>query len=164
MAALGETLAGFSWRCFAYCLMGNHYHLVVQTPDANISVGMHRLNGAYARWFNRVHGYQGHLFESRFHSQLVARDSHLLEACRYVVLNPVRAGLVVEPGDWAWSSYRATVEVMTESRLVASTELLELFDSDAESGRRRFAEFVREGGPNSGPARHAQVPGTRTWL
>jgi putative transposase len=164
LAVLGETLAGFSWRCLAYCLMGNHYHLVVETPNANISVGMHRLNGAYARWFNRVHDHRGHLFEDRFHSQLIERDSHLLEACRYVVLNPVRAGLVAKPGDWAWSSYRATVEVMTESRLVASSELLALFGSDAESGRRRFAEFVRDGQVSSGPTRHAEVSGTGTWL
>jgi REP-associated tyrosine transposase len=164
LAVLGEAIATFSWQCFAYCLMGNHYHLVVATPTANISAGMHRLNGAYARWFNRVHGHKGHLFQDRFHSQLVERDSHLLEACRYTVLNPVRAGLVPEPADWAWSSYRATIAAATASKLVAVTELLELFGSDAESGRRRFQEFVREGNPNGGPSRHVQVPGTGTWL
>jgi REP element-mobilizing transposase RayT len=146
LALFGQTIAGFSWQSFAYCLMGNHYHLVVATPTANLSAGMHRLNGGYARWFNRVHGHQGHLFENRFHSQLVERDSHLLEACRYVVLNPVRAGLVPEPEHWAWSSYGATIGAETASRLVAVTELLELFGSDADSGRRRFEAFVREGG------------------
>jgi putative transposase len=164
LAAFEETLTRFAWRCFAYCLMGNHYHLVVQTPNGNVSLGMHRLNSGYARWFNRVHGHQGHLFEDRFHAQLVERDSHLLEACRYVVLNPVRAGLVPGPADWAWSSYRATVEVMRESKLVASAELLELFGSDVDSGRRGFVEFVREGESNGGRPRHAQVPGTGTWL
>jgi putative transposase len=164
LEVLGSTLASCSWQCFAYCLMGNHYHLVITTPAANVSAGMHRLNSAYARWFNRVHGHQGHLFEDRFRSQCVERDSHLLEACRYVVLNPVRAGLVPEPGDWAWSSYRATVENDTKSKLVAVTEILALFGSDAESGRRRFEKFVHEFEPNGGSPRHVQVPGTRTWL
>jgi putative transposase len=164
LATLRETIAGLKWQCFAYCLMGNHYHLVVGTPDANISVGMHRLNGAYARWFNRLHGHQGHVFQDRFHAQLVQRDSHLLEACRYVVLNPVRAGLVGEPADWPWSSYRATVEALPETELLASKELLELFGTDAESGRRSFAQFVREARHDNGPSRHAQVPGTGTGL
>jgi putative transposase len=164
LAAFEETLTRFAWRCFAYCLMGNHYHLVVQTPNGNVSLGMHRLNSGYARWFNRVHGHQGHLFEDRFHAQLVERDSHLLEACRYVVLNPVRAGLVPGPADWAWSSYRATVEVIGESNLIASAQLLELFGSDVDSGRRRFVEFVREGESNGGRPGHAQVPGTETGL
>jgi REP element-mobilizing transposase RayT len=159
---LAESLAAFAWRCFAYCLMGNHYHLVVATPQPNISAGMHRLNGGYARWFNRVHGHQGHLFENRFHSELVERDSHLLEACRYVVLNPVRAALVAEPADWPWSSYRATVD-MSGSDLVASTELLELFGLDGLKARRRFVEFVRAGPPSDGSRRRAQVPGTGTW-
>lgn len=164
LAVLRETLEGVSWQCYAYCLMGNHYHLVIGTPKANLSSGMHRLNGAYARWFNRLHGHQGHLFQDRFHSQLVERDSHLLEACRYVVLNPVRAGLVREPADWAWSSYRATVNVLPETELLADKELLELFGSSAESGRERFAQFVSEGHRSNGASRHGQVPGTGTWL
>jgi REP element-mobilizing transposase RayT len=161
---LGDALAAFAWQCFAYCLMGNHYHLVIATPEPNISAGMHRLNGGYARWFNRVQGHQGHLFEDRFHSELVQRDAHLLQACRYVVLNPVRAGLVAEPADWPWSSYRATVDATAGSKMVASTELLELFGSDALSARRTFVEFVRDGAPTNGSRRHAQVPGTGTWL
>lgn len=161
---LNETSTALRWECLAYCLMTNHYHLVVATPEPSISIGMHRLNGAYARWFNRSHGHQGHLFQARFHSVLVERDSHLLEACRYVVLNPVRAGLVQAPSDWNWSSYRSTVEAGAQPSFLASGALLELFGSDTDSSRRTFERFVQDGQRQLGSSGHVQVPGTGTWL
>ena len=97
----------FRWLCHAYCLMTNHYHLLVETPDANISEGMRQLNGLYTQRFNRRHEHVGHVFQGRFKGILVERESHLLELARYVVLNPVRAEMVRAPEDYRWSSLRA---------------------------------------------------------
>jgi REP element-mobilizing transposase RayT len=96
------------WLLYAYCLMDNHYHLLLETPEPNLVQGMRRLNGAYAQWFNRRHGFVGHVLQGRYKAILVERDSHLLELARYVVLNPVRANTAREPACYAWSSYRAT--------------------------------------------------------
>ncbi len=103
--ALG--LARFDAQALAYCLMGNHYHVVLHTRQANLSMLMRHLNGVYTQDFNRRHRKVGHLFQGRFKAILVDGDAYLLEVCRYVELNPVRAGIVSEAGDWAWSSYRA---------------------------------------------------------
>ena len=85
--------------------MTNHYHLVVETPDGNLSKGMRQLNGVYTQASNRRHQRTGHLFQGRFKAILVDKDSYLLELARYVVLNPVRALMVAHPGQWQWSSY-----------------------------------------------------------
>ena len=106
---LGEVVALFNWQCHAYCLMGNHYHLVIGTPDGNLSKGMRQLNGVFTQWSNRRHRRTGHLFQGRFKAILVDADSYLLELTRYVVLNPVRAGMVKQPSDWPWSSFSAMV-------------------------------------------------------
>ena len=108
---LGATCERFNWLLHAYCLMTNHYHLLVETPDANLSKGMRQLNGVFTQYVNRTHARVGHLFQGRFKAILVERESYLLELCRYVVLNPVRARMVADPGDWPWSSYRATVAI-----------------------------------------------------
>ena len=115
---LASTCERFNWICHAYCLMTNHYHLLVETPDANLSKGMHQLNGVYTQYVNRRHGRVGHLFQGRFKGILVERDSYLLELARYVVLNPVRAGIAQTntgrvaleqlPGD-GWRGARACV-------------------------------------------------------
>jgi putative transposase len=106
---LGQGMQRFDAQVLAYCLMGNHYHFVLQTHQANLSLLMRHLNGVYTQAFNRRHGKVGHLFQGRFKAILVDRDAYLLEVCRYVELNPVRAGMVAAPGDWPWSSYRAHV-------------------------------------------------------
>src|SRR6266508_2494227 len=98
----------FHWMCHAYCLMGNHYHLVIETPDGNLSKGMRQLNGVYTQAYNRRHHRVGHLFQGRFKGILVQKESHYLEVCRYVVLNPVRAKAVKQPREWPWN--RATAD------------------------------------------------------
>jgi len=104
---LGQALETFDARALAYCLMGNHYHLVLCTQQANLSVLMRQLNGLFTQRVNRRHGKAGHVFQGRYKAILVDRDAYLLEVCRYVDLNPVRAGMVALARDWPWSSYRA---------------------------------------------------------
>ncbi|MCM8594778.1 REP-associated tyrosine transposase [Accumulibacter sp.] len=109
LVLLGKVRARFNWAIHAYCLMNNHYHLLVETPDANLARGMRQLNGVYTQDFNRTHDRVGHVFQGRYKAIVVEKESYLVELARYVVLNPVRAGLVGDPGEWPWSSYRATV-------------------------------------------------------
>jgi REP-associated tyrosine transposase len=118
LAILGDVVTRFEWSCRAYCLMGNHYHLALCTPEANIGDGMHRLNGLYAQAFNRRHGFKGHLFEERYWSSLVETDEQVLTVMRYVVLNPVRARLCALPHQWPWSSYRATAGIDRKPRFL----------------------------------------------
>jgi REP element-mobilizing transposase RayT len=118
LAILGDVVERFDWRCEAYCLMSNHYHLALRTPAANIGAGMHRLNGLYAQAFNRRHGFKGHLFEERYWSGLIETDEHAFSLMRYVVLNPVRAGICSLPHQWPWSSYRATAGLEQKPRLL----------------------------------------------
>ena len=108
---LGEVVESYRWCCQAYCLMPNHYHLVVETPQANLSRGMRHLNGLYTQRYNRHRSRVGHVFQGRFKGILVERESHLLELVRYVVLNPVRAGIVEAAENYAWSSLRATLRL-----------------------------------------------------
>lgn len=104
---VAQALSRFDAQMLAYCLMGNHYHFVLHTRQANLSRLMRHINGVYTQRFNQAHRKHGHLFEGRFKAILVDRDSYLLEVCRYVELNPVRAALVSKPQAWLWSSYRA---------------------------------------------------------
>ena len=97
LALLGQVCNRFVWRCHAYCLMSNHFHDVVETVQGSLSAGMRQLNGVYTQWHNRAHGRVGHVFQGRFKAILVQRDSYLLELARYVVLNPVRAGMCATP-------------------------------------------------------------------
>jgi REP element-mobilizing transposase RayT len=107
LAVLEQSMDRFDAQVLAYCLMGNHYHLVLHTRAANLSRLMRQLNGIYTQRFNRRHGLAGHLFQGRFKAILVDRDAYLLSLCRYVERNPVAAGLVKQPDAWPWSSCRA---------------------------------------------------------
>ena len=109
LQVVGAAMDRFEAKVLAYCLMGNHYHLIVHTPLANLSALMRQVNGVYTQVFNRRDRQVGHLFQGRFKAILVDTDAYLLALCRYVERNPVAAGLVASPGDWAWSSYRAHV-------------------------------------------------------
>jgi putative transposase len=106
---LGEVVDRYGWRCYAYCLMTNHYHLAVTTPEPNLGAGMGRLNQLYAQWFNHRHDRTGHLFQERYWSELLETEAHVLAVVRYIAENPVRAGLCARPRDWPWSSAPATV-------------------------------------------------------
>ncbi len=108
MARLEEIAAPLGWRFRAYCLMTNHYHFVLETPQPNLSAGMQALAARYTQDFNRRHGRDGPLFRGRFHAILVEPESYLVPLVRYIVFNPVLAGLAADPAAWRWSSYRAT--------------------------------------------------------
>jgi putative transposase len=145
LATLAGAIGSTRWQCLAYCLMPNHYHLLLETPQPNLSEGMHHLNGTYARRFNAEHDHAGHVFDSRFHTALVTRESHLFQTARYIVLNPVRAAIANRPEDWRWSSYRATSAITRSPSWLRSARLLALFGADVQSARYDYREFVRDG-------------------
>jgi putative transposase len=157
-----QVVDRLGWICHAYCLMTNHYHLLVQTPEANLSEGMHWLNGVYAKWFNWRRELSGHLFERRFHDELVEGQAHLLELTRYVVLNPVRAGLRNHAGEWFWSSYNATIDKGPPPRWLTTTLVLSLFSDDAGRARELYPEFVEARAAEYRRLRRVSMPGTRT--
>ncbi len=135
----------YNWICHAYCLMDNHYHLLVETPDGNISRGMRQLNGVYTQSFNRRHQRSGHLLEGRFKAILIEKDTHLLEASRYIVLNAVRAGMIEKPAAWLWSSYRATAGMKKPHPSLRPEWILQQFSRDKGKAEKEYRRFVHEG-------------------
>jgi REP element-mobilizing transposase RayT len=142
---LGEVISRFRWRCHAYCLMGNHYHLMIETPEGNLTKGMRQLNGVFTQWSNRRHKRSGHVFQGRYKAILVDRDSYFLELARYIVLNPVRAAMVKHPNQWKWSSYGATSGSATAPAWLTTEDLLAEFAKRRAAARRKYREFVAEG-------------------
>ena len=145
LALIANSTREDGWICHAYCQMTTHYHLLIQTPEANLDRAMHRLNSTHARWFNKRHGYSGHLFKRRYGAELVLDDSYLVGLARYIVLNPVRARMCRHPADWPWSSYRAMAGLATPPAFLDDTWLMGVFGSgDVSKGRRRFRQFVED--------------------
>jgi REP-associated tyrosine transposase len=142
---LGRVARKYRWVGLAYCLMGNHYHLLLQIPFGGLSSGIDVLNSGYARRTNARYGRSGHVFGRRFYSSLIESDHHLLAACRYVVLNPIRASLCSRPEEWPWSSYRACAGLELANSFLATDELLKLFASDPGRARASYRSFVQEG-------------------
>ena len=143
LSLLADVVEEMHWSCLTYCLMGNHFHLVIRLQQGGLSDGMQRLNGAYGRWFNDRHERSGHVFERRFWSKLVRRQAHLLALARYVALNPVAAGLVLDPGDWPWSAHRALVGQAYDA-LVDVSSALAYFDDDLERARLSYRSLVAQ--------------------
>jgi len=131
--------------------MGNHYHLLVETPDSNLSRGMRYLNGVYTQRFNRTHSHVGHLFQGRFKAILVEKEAHMLELARYVVLNPVRAGMVESAEQWSWSSYPAMVGLSGCPEWFDREWLLGNFGESNRSAVRQYMRFVEDGVLQSSP-------------
>lgn len=144
LVLLATVVVRYRWRVHAYCLMGNHFHLVVETPDANLAAGMQFLKGQYAIWFNNNTAREGALFERRYHSELVEREAHAYELARYVVLNPVRAMLCTHPRDWRWSSYLAAIGAVPAPRFLYRQGLHDLF-GDGPRGIAAYERFVEDG-------------------
>lgn len=133
------------WQCHAFCLMGNHYHLLVETNNATLSKGMKYLNGTYTQLFNRRHKRVGHVFQGRFKAILVQKDAYLQELARYIVLNPVRARMVRSAKDWPWSSYRATAGMKAPPEFLSVDFLLGLFGGRRGMAHQAYRGFVAAG-------------------
>lgn len=145
LTLLGEVCARYNWFCHAYCLMDNHFHIVVETVDSNLSAGMRQLNGVYTQWHNRTHDRVGHVFQGRFKAVMVQREGYLLELARYVVLNPVRAGMCNQPDDWPWSSYQAMVGQVTPPPWLQVRWLLSQFGQHPQAAAAAYIDHVRAG-------------------
>lgn len=158
---LGEAADRYRLRCHSYCLMGNHYHAVIECTDANLSAAMNWLNGVFAQYSNRRHGRTGHLLQGRFKSVLIGDDAHLRAANTYVLMNPVRADLVEDASEWRWSSYRATVGIEEPSRWLDLSWLNWVFGGRTlRDAQLSFKEFVSEPA-NESPSDEALVFGSQ---
>ena len=158
-----EVRSRYGWRWLTYCLMDNHYHLLVETPAANLSRGMRQLNGVYAQRFNRRHSRVGPLFAGRYRAVLLQGDRHLLAAARYIALNPVRARICSRPEDWLWSGHRALIGAEDDA-LIESSRLLAHFGSPGGDPRRAYAEFVAQDTGQSLPGEGQVITGSPEFI
>jgi REP element-mobilizing transposase RayT/DNA-binding CsgD family transcriptional regulator len=145
LKVLSDTIEKYNWLCHGYCLLDTHYHLIIETPDPNLSLGMRQLNGVYTQTFNRSNHKVSHVFQGRYKAILVEKDHHLLETCRYVVLNPVRARMVAKPAEWKWSSYKSTAYSDKVPQYLFIDWVLEQFSTNKTAARQRYRQFVADG-------------------
>ncbi|MBI1870140.1 MAG: transposase [Chlamydiae bacterium] len=148
---LSSVIFRYHWLCHAYCLMDNHYHLIIETPDANLSLGMRQLNGSYTQFFNWYHKRPGHIFQGRFKAILVEKDRYLMELSRYVVLNPIRAKMVQKPEAWEWSSYEATVGLKAPPQFLTTDWILHFFNKKKGAAQKMYRQFVKDGMNETSP-------------
>jgi REP-associated tyrosine transposase len=151
LRVLEKVASRFDLLIHAYCLMDNHYHLLLETPQANLSKALRQLNGVYTQAFNRCHDRVGHVLQGRFKAILVDKDSYLLELARYVVLNPVRAKMVKKPEAYRWSSFRATAGLDAAPPFLTVDWLLSQFARQRAAAQRRYTQFVLEGVGQTSP-------------
>jgi len=143
LRVVAEAATAYDLRIMALCLMGNHYHILLETPDRNLSEAMQFINGVYAQRSNRRYAQTGHVFEARFRSLVIQRESYLRRAARYVVRNPVRAKWVPDAAAWAWSSYRATAGLKCPPRWLNVDWIRWAFKTDSlREAKRRYAGYV----------------------
>lgn len=142
---LAHTVKRYNWLCHAYCMMNNHYHLIIETPDGNLSGGMRQLNGVYTQILNTRYKRHGHLFQGRYKAILIQKESYLLEVCRYVVLNPVRAKMAKKPEEWQWSSYSATAGSSKAQAFLATDWVLGQFNDNRFLAQQCYRKFVQDG-------------------
>jgi len=145
LETLSKVCERYNWLVHAYCLMDNHYHLLVETPDSNLSKGMRQLNGVYTQYFNRTHQRVGHVYQGRYKAIIVQKEAYLLEVARYIVLNPVRAKMVRAAKDWAWSSYRATAGLVEPHGWLNTQWIIAHFSRRKTTAIDRYRQFVSEG-------------------
>jgi len=159
LEVMAAAVKRFNWLCHSYCLMDNHYHLIVETPDGNLGRGMRHLNGVYTQTYNRRHKKTGHVFQGRYKAIVVEKESHLAELCRYVVLNPVRAKITSAPEQWQWSSYLPTIGEQMIPEYLTTDWILGQFGTGRAEAQRKYKEFVHAGiaGPAPWEKSHGQI-------
>jgi len=145
LSLLHNAVKRYDWYCHAYCLMDNHYHLLIETSAPTLSKGMKFLNGTYTQYFNRQHRRVGHVFQGRFKAILIQKEAYLLELARYIALNPVRARMVRSAKEWRWSSYRATAGYDESDACLTTEWILAGFAKTKKDAQQRYREFVQEG-------------------
>lgn len=145
LTLLQHTVSRFGWYCHAYCLMDNHYHLLIETNSPTLSKGMKFLNGTYTQYYNRRHKRVGHVFQGRYKAILVQKDTYLLELARYIALNPVRSQMVRSAKDWPWSSYRATAGYAEGAACLTTDWVLAGFAKTLKVAQQRYRDFVQQG-------------------
>lgn len=142
LGLFSQAVGDHSWICHSYCLMGTHYHLLLETPGGRLSDGMQFLNGCYSIWFNKVHVKTGHVMQGRYHSILVKSDEYYLELMRYMALNPLKARLALHPARWRWSSFRALAGRAPCPDYLAMDLALETFSSNRQNAQQQYESFV----------------------
>lgn len=145
LETLVRTLIKHHFLLHAYCVMTNHYHLLVETPRANLSQGMHSLNSSYARRYNLSRGLKGHVFEDRFSSFMVGDYDYFMKAARYIVLNPVKARIVDHPSLYPWSNYRFTSGLRDRPEVVCVDQTYSVFTQDTDLAQYLYTVFVLNG-------------------
>ena len=146
-------------RVVAYCLMGTHYHILLQTPDANLSRCMRHINGVYTQYFNRSHGLDGHLFRGRYKSLLVDSDAYLLELLRYIHRNPMEAGMVDRLESYEWSSHKGYLSRAKKWNWLHKDYVLKMFSNEANEALKRYRAFVNK----EIPEEINRILGSRKW-
>jgi putative transposase len=154
LTTLADVTRRVGWRCLAFCLMTNHYHLLLEESDVPLWRGMRLVNGRYASAFNGRYRRTGALFRSRYRDTPMEGEAHLFSTIRYIALNPVEAGLCAHPADWPWSSYPQTIGLARGWSFVSTAWTLSLFAPQRERAVARLRQLVEEV-PGT-----AQVPGT----
>jgi putative transposase len=167
MSTLGLVCARYNFQVHSFCQMTNHYHVVLETVEGNLAQGMRQLNGLYSQYFNRRHELVGHLFQGRYKAVLVQRESYLLELARYVVLNPLRAGIVTSPDSWPWSSHACTMGTVPAPLWLDTWSILRHFGSKSDSAREAYRHFVLAGVGQESPlkkTRHQLLLGDEAFV
>ena len=141
LGILGKAVVRHRWRCLAYCLMDNHVHLLIETPDPNLGRGIQWLHGLYAQAFNQRYGRAGHVFQGRFGAVRVKSDAQLLMVARYIARNPVEGGLCERPGEWPWGSHATGFDDAGPGWLDMA-RLLAFFGASGGDSRRRYEQLV----------------------
>ena len=160
---LDEAVRRYTFVCHAFCVMPNHLHFVLEAPQPRISDGMRYVGGVFAQRFHRRYGTGGHVFQGRFHSVPIVRESHFLEVIRYVLRNPVRARLCDQPAEWEWSSYGSYFDDGVRPPFLSVDPVLELFHSQRSRARRLLAAFVETGdSPGTVPYPKPYTPAKRS--
>jgi len=145
LEVFAQVCSRFNWRCHAWCQMDNHYHILIETAEGNLSQGMRQLNGVYTQKSNRRHDRVGHVFQGRYKAIVVEKDSYLLELSRYIVLNPVRAHMVKDVFNWKWSSYSAMIADETAPDWLETDWVLACFSKQKKRAIGKYIDFVRAG-------------------